>query len=383
MEKKERKIRLISGLQNALLFVCSFLLFFALAEVVTRLVWKQPAHSLYKVTGQYRFIPNSETSYKTSEFEFTMKTNRFGRRDWEWTDLVMKDPCNIVFIGDSFVFGYGVNDADTVPTLLERELAEQGKKLEVFNFGGGQDFFGYRFLTREAIEMGIHARTILIGIFLGNDFICPCSNKEEPVVKGGQVLWQPVDRRAGRAKSLSRGRIRTPELADSAFYQFLKVRISSSPLFTSLLFRIGKWLHREIYPTSTGYIFLREWTKDQEALFYSFLNQSLDIAKIASENERDVVFVIFPNKAQVENAADLTSSIYDAGLPDKRILDFCDKHGLRCLDLLPPLRSAYDRGHRPLYFPGDRHLNAQGNRLAAAAVCEYLRSQTLLCNHGS
>jgi hypothetical protein len=48
------------------------------------------------------------------------------------------------------------------------------------------------------------------------------------------------------------------------------------------------------------------------------LKQSLDIAKIASENERDVVFVIFPNKAQVENAADLTSSIYDAGLPDKR-----------------------------------------------------------------
>jgi hypothetical protein len=295
----------------------------------------------------------------------------------------MKDPCNIVFIGDSFVFGYGVNDADTVPTLLERELEEQGKKLEVFNFGGGEDFFGYRFLTREAIEMGIHAKTILIGIFLGNDFICPCSNKEEPVVKDGQVLWRPVDRGAGRAKSLSRGHIRTPELADSAFYQFLKVRISSSPLFTGLLFRIGKSLHREIYPTSTGYIFLRDWTKDQEALFYSFLNQSLDIAKIASENERDVVFVIFPNKAQVENAADLTSSIYDADLPDKRILDFCDQHGLRCLDLLPPLRSAYDRGHRPLYFSADRHLNAQGNRLAAAAVSEYLRSQTLLCNHGS
>ena len=74
-----------------------------------------------------------------------MKTNRFGRRDWEWTDSVMKDPCNIVFIGDSFVFGYGVNDADTVPTLLERELEEQGKKVEVFNFGGGEDFFGIAF----------------------------------------------------------------------------------------------------------------------------------------------------------------------------------------------------------------------------------------------
>jgi hypothetical protein len=53
------------------------------------------------------------------------------------------------------------------------------------------------------------------------------------------------------------------------------------------------------------------------------------------------------------------------------------------LDLLPPLRSAYDRDHRPLFFPVDRHMNPQGNRLAAAAISEYLRSQTLLCNHGS
>ena len=65
--KKERKIRLISGLQNALLFMCSLLLFFVLAEVVTRLTWKQETHNVSKVADEYRFVPNSETSYKTSD----------------------------------------------------------------------------------------------------------------------------------------------------------------------------------------------------------------------------------------------------------------------------------------------------------------------------
>jgi hypothetical protein len=135
-----------------------------------------------------------------------------------------------------------------------------------------------------------------------------------------------------------------------------------------------------MYPTSTGYIFLRDWTKDQEALFDSFLRQMLDIQAIANGHQRNVSFVIFPNRIQVENAADLTSSLYDASLPDQRILDYCALHGLACLDLLPALRSTYDRDHKPLFFPIDRHMNAMGNHLAAASVSAYLHSHVPLCD---
>jgi hypothetical protein len=351
-------------LGNTVLLLCSLGVVFGLVELVTRLTWKEHTHGLYQVLpDQMHLTSNTEGVYKTSEFEFKVTSNRYGRRDWEWTESVMNDPCNVIFIGDSFVLGYGVNEADTIPTLLEKQPDEHGRKTEVFNFGLGGSFPEYLMLTREAIEMGIKGKTIVIGIFLGNDF-----------------AGTPVYTRARPATSTPRARLRAPTLSDSAFYRFLKVRVSSSAFFTGLLFKGGKLLGRDIYPTSAGYIFLRGWTKDQEALFYSNLNQSIDIAKVASENRRNVVFVIFPNRVQVENAADLTSSVYDASLPNQRILDFCGQHALRCLDLLPLFRSAYERDHRQLYFPVDRHLNAYGNRLAAAAVWDYLRGKGVFCN---
>src|SRR5262245_39553087 len=104
-------------LPNVALVFFSLLVFFGIAEVATRMLWKQEAHGLYQVLpDQMHLTSNTEASYKSSEFEFKVTSNRFGRRDWEWTDAVMKDPGNIVFVGDSFVLGYGVNDPDTVPT---------------------------------------------------------------------------------------------------------------------------------------------------------------------------------------------------------------------------------------------------------------------------
>jgi hypothetical protein len=352
-------------LGNTLLVVGSLLLFFAVAELVTRLTWKEHTHGLYEAQpDQMHLKPNTEGTYKTPEFEFRAASNRFGRRDWEWNDAVMLDSCGIVFVGDSFVFGYGVDDQDTVPTLLEKELEKGGRKAEVFNFGLGGGLPEYRKLVSEAIGMSIQAKTILVGIFLGNDF------SDTPVY---QTAKSPDS-----ASQISSNSLR---LSASAFYRFLKLRISSSPVLTAMAFRASKWLGLDLYPSSAAYIFLREWSKDQATFFYSLLDITIDIQRIAKEHQRELVFVIFPNKVQVENAADLTSAVYEAALPDQRILKFCAAHGLSCLDLLPVLSSAYERDHQALYFPVDRHMNSYGNRLAAEAIWKFLRASSALCSN--
>ncbi len=340
-------------LGNAILLFSSLLVFFGVAECTTRLVWKEDTHGIHQIIpGTLRLMPDTSAVYKSSEFEFRVTSNRFGRRDRQWSESMMKDPKNIVFVGDSFVLGYGVNDAETVPSALERKLDEDGRTTEVFNFGFYGGFHEYKMLTREAIEMGIQAKTVLIGIFLGNDFI------DEP-------LYEIPSRPASA--------VRLPTLDDSMFYRFMKVRISSSTALTGLLFKMGKLLNRDLYPTTTGYIFLRDWTENQRASFYSYLKQALEIEDVARQNGREVVFVIFPNRVQVENAVDLTSPVYDASAPDHRILDFCRVHSLSCLDLLPILQHTYDQNHQPLFFPVDRHMNPRGNEIAAAAIWEYLQ----------
>ena len=349
---------------NTLLFCASIALTLGVAEVGARLLWKEPTHFLHQVLpGGMHMEPNTEDVYKTNEFEFKVSSNRFGHRDWQWTDAVMKDPCNIVFIGDSFVFGYGVDDAYTVPTQLERQLAKDGRKTEVFNLGLGGGLPEYTILTREATEQeGIEAKTILIGLFLGNDFTEePVYTKAEPVKAGWSM------------------HLRMPHPSDSALYRLLKLRASSSAGFTGLMFRVGNVLGVDLYPTNTGYIFIRDWKPAQKALFDSFLNRMLDIKAIADRHQRNLGFVIFPNRVQVENAADLTSAVYDASMPDQRILEFCGQHGLDCLDLLPRLRGAYDRDKKPLFFPVDRHMNASGNALAAEGIAEHLRNRKLMC----
>jgi hypothetical protein len=67
-------------------------------------------------------------------------------------------------------------------------------------------------------------------------------------------------------------------------------------------------------------------------------------------------------KLRVENAADLTSSNYDAGLPDKRILDVLRQNtALGAWICLPRCASAVlTENHRPLFFPSEQAYEPSG-----------------------
>jgi hypothetical protein len=84
--------------------------------------------------------------------------------------------------------------------------------------------------------------------------------------------------------------------------------------------------------------------------------------------------VLIPDEFQVNDAlyGELTALPGIAGqpadrfLPQKRILEFCRKQKIDCLDLLPVLQEAEKSGHT--YHVRDTHWNARGNRIAAEAI---------------
>ena len=94
---------------------------------------------------------------------------------------------------------------------------------------------------------------------------------------------------------------------------------------------------------------------------------------MAIDNDRQLAVVIIPNKIQVENSGDLTNSFYEAEKPNRLIMEYCAKNGMRCLDLLPPLRSRYESSGEPLYYPVDRHFNQRGNVEASQLIFEFAR----------
>ncbi len=75
--------------------------------------------------------PNCEAMLNEEEFHTIIKTNNFGMRESENFELE-NEKYRIAFVGDSFVWGYGVNEEERFTNIVQKRL---GEEYEVMNFG--------------------------------------------------------------------------------------------------------------------------------------------------------------------------------------------------------------------------------------------------------
>lgn len=90
----------------------------------------------------HAFKPNSRFSLvasKNNEYDVAVKINNYGFRGKDIN--LSKDPgvTRILVMGDSFTFGVGAEENETIPFLIEKYLKEKGKKVEIINAGFGSD----------------------------------------------------------------------------------------------------------------------------------------------------------------------------------------------------------------------------------------------------
>jgi lysophospholipase L1-like esterase len=122
----------------------------------------------YAPSTDYLMEPNRTVKSDTDEFKTVIETNSYGLRDDD-PDLSRKN--RILILGDSFAFGYGVQQIETFPHLLEQELGNViGRAVVVINAGhNGYDTrqeYGY---FREA---GLKFRpTTVVVAFTLNDLL--------------------------------------------------------------------------------------------------------------------------------------------------------------------------------------------------------------------
>ncbi len=107
-----------------------------------------------------RFKPNvREESYVTKNLPgmgedysaFVLSTNSEGFRDYDHPLEKPPGSSRVAFVGDSFVFGLGVSQEDTLAVLLEQDLNSGGigRRYDVMNFGlPGLNFEGMGRLTQ-------------------------------------------------------------------------------------------------------------------------------------------------------------------------------------------------------------------------------------------
>ncbi|MBF0486103.1 MAG: SGNH/GDSL hydrolase family protein [Candidatus Omnitrophica bacterium] len=115
---------------------------FCVLEVCFRFFRNEPdpLAAVSQKSPQYLFTPSSSFRSLSSvpgEFDYTAHINRFGYRGKDFPIEKTKGTLRIFAVGDSFTFGVGSSDEETISALLEKDLQAEGFRVEVVNAGIG------------------------------------------------------------------------------------------------------------------------------------------------------------------------------------------------------------------------------------------------------
>jgi lysophospholipase L1-like esterase len=300
----------------------------------------------------YRLRPGVEVRVR----HFTVRVNRLGLRGPETTPRPAPGRRRILALGDSVVYGEGLDEADTFPVLLERELAAAAGDVpapEVLNGAAP----GYNTEVEAAflreIGLGLAPDALLLGVSL-NDF------GDAPGLTPFGFLT--VEREA---------RARAPWLSNhSEFYRLVRwlatyargghwyqrvARYARPPApgedRWAAIDRALAGMHKRFYAAPSG----PGWERVRRAL--------VDVRDTARARGMELTVVVFPEKDQVEEHPPNLD-------PQRAWLALCAELDVRCLDLWPAFAAAAASG--PL-FADTQHPNAAGMRVAARATAELLR----------
>jgi len=171
-ESKAGRSRWRRILQTAALFLISCIFTVASGELIVRFF--VPVRNLGPTFSEYDpyygkvLKKNFRCVRIAPEFTMSFSTNSYGFRGPE--PSAFPSHC-ILFLGDSFTSGYGVNDGEEFPDLVRARIAQsaKGAPIPVVNAGLGNTGNAYwlRFLKREA---GRYEPRVIVFAFCENDF---------------------------------------------------------------------------------------------------------------------------------------------------------------------------------------------------------------------
>ena len=149
-----------------------FIIALVLAELMVRFFVPVrnvgPSFTVYDPEYGKVLKPNFSATRITPEFSMSISTNAAGFRG---DDFDAQPHAPILFLGDSFTLGYGVNDGEEFPALIERRLRQEFGQTDasVINAGIGDTGNGrwVKFLRDEADR---YRPSLVVLQFMSNDF---------------------------------------------------------------------------------------------------------------------------------------------------------------------------------------------------------------------
>ncbi len=274
--------------------------------------------------------PNSDVYHVTNRGDFNVKVhfNGYGFRDQK--DLKTAQENAIFVIGDSFSFGWGVEEDKRYSNQLEK-LTDR----RLYNLSTPGDLFNGVMQLQYAKRLGAPIKNVILGLTVENDILpYPAAAPQEAAPPS-----------AGGGFNIDTGKN----------FKSILLRNSAAYFFTTSLVHQSEWLRGML--TRLGLIAQFSHTPVIQASTDAAIQSSLGV--IAEINQSyNLTVLIIPSRAlwigEKKVAAALTHSKIVAGLKSANI-HFVDP------------RDQMERGGTPLsyHFENDGHWTVEGHRLAA------------------
>ncbi len=356
----------------------SVLLSLLLAELLVRWVRPQPRlviapGGFYTADppGRYRLSPGYRGRiYNRAEYDNEIRINQAGLRGEEVAEG-HDNRLRILHLGDSFVFGVGVEDDATFCTLTARDLSESGVAAEGLN--AGIPAFGVpdavRWLARHGVSL--EPDLVVLSIFQGNDLVDASPDQEEILLVDGLLV--PGKSSDGIKAWLHR---------HSHLYVLLK-GLLEQPGFMPLRSKLGlaePWKMRVLREEYGVYR-----TSAETDLLAAIQATDQALGELVALSERygfDLLAMLIPSEIQVDPerwraglaSLDLDPEGYDPTVPTRIFTGLLDRHAIPTLDLGPYFAEGLAGGEE-LYFRLDRHWTTNGHRLAAGRLGAFIKAK--------
>lgn len=361
-------------LKNILLLVAAVIITVIALEILLRLFYPQNLnYTRISQTKIFENKPGISSILRRQEFTTHVRINSRGLRDKEYSLEKPENTIRIAFVGDSMVFGFGVELNETMGKLLESKLnSGLDKHYEVINFGVSA--YGteqeYIWIKDEVIN---YSPDIIILSFVTNDFK---ENVKYSLfdVKNNKLVANPP------LKITPILKLRNYISWHSHLYSLIYFSVIDNQKLRNILIEL-KLLNPPIMDPSTDFdslIYLNSKNKEFEYASNKTLLLLDEINSLALKNNIKLVIFLVPTKEQVDSSKmnsyikfkNLDIKELNATKTQQIIKESLQKYNITIMDPFGQFKRY--NVNNTFYYDIDGHWNKKGHQFVADIIYEDL-----------
>lgn len=356
------------------------------------------------------YPPNASVRYKTTEFDVEIHINHLGFRGPSFTPDPFDQKFQIMTLGDSFTYGWGVKEEDIWSTILSNNLNQQGMIIEVANLGwGGAGPTQYADLAEKAIPL-LQPNLVIVGILQGDDLEqldptteTPKANQEQTFGIDSftanllQILYPNISRRILQRKITANHLLQDNQDIRSywqyTLQEFLKtIKPDQLTRFNALepevkqLFQEGllnPGLIGTALNTPNYLLEPLDLTSSFTQIRIKKLAFELErIKRVAQANKAEVIVVAVPLSAYTNEQGmvsrqrvgfNVAPEMFLSSAPDEAIALAAQQAGVKFYSVLDSFRQY--KGKESLFYPLDGHFTIAGNQFFAQNLLPIIENE--------